>query len=57
LSLAADATLRKALADRAWSKLRDVYSSAQMFARYDAIYRKVLHLEQADNGSGVSAVS
>jgi hypothetical protein len=34
-----------------------VYSSAQMFARYDAIYRNVLKWEQVENQSGVSALS
>lgn len=57
LSLASDADLRMTLADQAWLKLRDVYSSAQMFARYDAIYRDVLKLEPADTRTGVSALS
>lgn len=57
LSLAGNSKSRTELADRAWVKMRDVYSSAQMFARYDAIYREVLKIDQSDARSRISALS
>lgn len=42
LSLAGDTELRRRLAENAWSRLRELYSSTQMFQRYDAVYRTLL---------------
>jgi glycosyltransferase involved in cell wall biosynthesis len=42
LSLADDVALRRRFAENAWRRLRDLYSSTQMFQRYDAVYRMVL---------------
>jgi glycosyltransferase involved in cell wall biosynthesis len=42
LLLADDVEMRRRLAETAWLRLRDLYSSAQMFRRYDAVYRTVL---------------